>query len=326
MSDTTMNDTTRQKLSVIYDITRQCPMKCPICCMGALPGPLARQGELTLAQKLQLMDQLAEVNKTRDVHIDFSGGEIFTNTDENVQVLERAASLLGREKVSVSSSGYRINDALARRLSTCISECEMTMDCLPGEPYLLRPKEYAQAAVNALPHLRKYCIPIGIQTVLAKPNSDEAHLRAMYKWLCANGIDRWSLLRFYPSGRGRFFEDQRLSAEDEAHAVSLIRQMEQANASRHKPSIDFHYTMPGHAKYTTVCRCVRKSIGILPDGRVTGCFWAVDADMNITDDSFYLGSVAETSLAQILSGPKAEYWMSCEHCCEFAAHNNGNAA
>lgn len=320
-----MNANKKLPLSVIYDITKQCPWNCPICCMGALPNPQARNNELTLSEKLSLMEQLALVANERDVHIDFSGGEIFTNL-ENVLVLEYAASLLGREKVGVSSSGFRIDDALAKRLSHCISECEMTMDHVPGKAYPFRPKGYHLAAANALPHLQKYGITTGIQTVLANANCEEDHLRSLYQWLCDHQVNNWSLLRFYPSGRGQDYKDQCISEETEAYAVHMIQQMDRENLSPAKPKIDFHYTIKGHAKYSQVCRCVRKSIGILPDGRVTSCFWAVDADMNILDDKFYLGSVKELPLTQLLSGPNATYWMSCEHSCEIAHQDNASAA
>lgn len=320
-----MKNPKKLPLSVIFDTTKQCPWNCRFCCMAAQPGPQAGCNELTLPEKLNLMEQLAHVADERDVHIDFSGGEIFTDL-ENVLVLERAASLLGREKVGVSSSGYRIDDALAERLSHCIFECEMTMDHVPGEAYPLRPKGYHLAAANALPHLQKYGIATGIQTVLANANCDESHLRPLYQWLCEHHVDYWSLLRFYPSGRGQNYEDQCISEETEARTVRMIQQMDLENPAPAKPKIDFHYTMKGHPKYSQVCRCVRKSIGILPDGRVTSCFWAVDADMNILDDKFYLGSVKELPLAQLLSGPKAAYWMSCEHGCEIAHQDNANAA
>ena len=56
---------TRSKLSVVYDITKQCPWNCNICCMGAISSCEALKGELSLERKLSLMDDLAEVNQTR---------------------------------------------------------------------------------------------------------------------------------------------------------------------------------------------------------------------------------------------------------------------
>lgn len=301
-------------LTIVYDMTRRCPWNCPICCMGAKPGEDALKGELSLDRKLSLMDELAEVNRFRDVRIDFSGGEVFTNL-ENLDVIDRAAGVLGRDKIGISTSGYRINDATAQRLSSIISECEMTMDTPPGEICPLRPKGYSEAAAKAIPHLRRYGIRTGIQTVLTNSSCSLNNLSALYRWLCENHVDNWSLLRFYPSGRGAAFPDECLTPEQERWAVGFIQGMNEANPSSGKPVIDFHYTMKGHAKHSVDCRCVRKSVGILPDGTVTACFWAVDQNGHITDPAYHLGSLKETTLSEILSGPQAAYWMDCPHTC-----------
>ena len=303
------------QLSIVYDITQRCPMNCPICCMGARSGPEALEGELPLERKLSLMDEAAQVDRERGVHLDFSGGEIFTDL-ENVKVVERAAELLGRDKVGISSSGYQVDDALAARLSACAHECELTMDVPPGQPYRLRPMAYAQAAADAVPHLRRHGIEVGIQTVLARSNTNPENLTALYRWMCDNRVDRWSFLRFYPVGRARAFQDECLPVGREQWAIHFIRRLEREETGPHKPVIDFHYTMKGHSKSSSQCRCVRRSIGILPDGEVTACFWALDGGTQIVDPKYRLGSLREKSLPQILDGPAARYWTDCSHSCE----------
>ena len=305
----------KKSLSVIYDITKHCPWNCSICCMGATSDCESTKNELSLERKLSLMDDLALVNQFRDIRIDFSGGEIFTNMD-HLLVLEKAASLLGKEKVGISSSGYGIDDRVACRLSACISDCEMTMDVVPGTKYSLRPTGYALAAAKALPHLQKYGISTGIQTVLAHSNCNEQNIRALYEYLCQMSVDNWSLLKFYPSGRGANYPLEVLTEEEERWVVDFIKGLDAANPSLKKPKIDFHYTMKGHQKHSTECRCVRKSIGIMPDGTVTSCFWAIDSNAGVIDPKYLLGSVKEDSLAEILCSEKAAYWMYCPHHCE----------
>ena len=306
------------KLSVVYDMTRKCPWNCKICCMGAVSGCEAMDEELVLERKLSLMDDLAEVNQTREIHIDFSGGEIFTNMD-NLLVVEKAASLLGKERIGISSSGFMMSDCLAERLSLCTDDFEMTMDVLPGRRYTLRPMGYAIAAAQALPFLQKHGIKTGIQTVLAHSNCKEENLRELYEYLCSVGVDNWSLLKFYPSGRGAGYKREVLTPEEEAWAVDFICRLDAANDAEKKPTIDFHYTMKGHKKYSAECRCVRKSIGIMPNGAVTSCFWAVDASTGIIDSKYLLGSVTSNTIGEILAGEKAAYWTSCVHTCEFTA-------
>ena len=306
------------KLSVIYDMTYKCPWNCPICCMGATSCGDEDRDELALGEKKRIVEKIAEAKKMRQVRIDFSGGEIFTNLD-NVEVIEYAAELLGRENIGISSSGYLIGDAMARRLAGCISDCEMTMDTVPGSKYALRPDGYPLAAAAAVPFLKKYGITTGIQTVLAHSNCNAENLRSLYGWLCQNGVDCWSILRFYPSGRGAAYPQERISEEEEAWAVRFITEMGESYPGKNNPVIDFHYTMKGHKKYSTECRCVKKSIGIMPNGTVTSCFWAVDAGTRIVDARYELGNLRRQSLVDILQGEKAAYWMKCHHGCELGA-------
>lgn len=305
----------KRQLSVIYDVTKQCPWNCAICCMGASDKKNVLDGELTLKRKLSLMDDLGVVNQFRDVRIDFSGGEIFTNI-ENILVIEKAAVVLGKNKVGISSSGFNINDSVAERLSHCINDCEMTMDVVPGQNYKLRPTGYAIAASKAIPYLQKYGISTGIQTVLTRSNSTEENLKNLYYYLCETGVDNWSLLKFYPSGRGVSYPMEALTKEEEKRVVDVINNLDAKNSAHKKPMIDFHYTMKGHVKTSCECRCVRKSIGIMPDGTVTSCFWAIDSNTGIIDTKYFLGSVKEHSLAEVITGEKAAYWMYCVHNCE----------
>lgn len=308
----------KRELSVIFDMTRHCLWNCAICCMGATSDKSKCGDELNFEEKLQAVDKIAQAGQIRNVRVDFSGGEIFMDLD-NVRVIEHATRLLGREKVGISTSGYRIDDAMAKRLADCIADCEMTMDTVPGDSYPLRPDGYAYAAAKAIPFLKKYGITTGIQTVLAHSNCNADGLCALYDWLCQHGVDRWSILRFYPSGRGAAYPEEKISEAKEAWAVKFITDMDAANPSADKPVIDFHYTMKGHKKYSAECRCVKKSIGIMPNGDVTSCFWAVNAETGIVEPRFHLGNLREQSLIDIISGEKAAYWMSCYHGCELGA-------
>lgn len=61
---------------------------------------------------------------------------------------------------------------------------------------------------------------------------------------------------------------------------------------------------------------MRKSIGILPDGTVTACFWALDKNTSICEDKYFLGNVRENELIDILKNEKSGYWLNGTHCCE----------
>ncbi len=309
-----------RKLSIVYDATRRCPMNCNICCMGASADKSCLENELTKAQKLNIADQVKELSENGyDVRIDVSGGEIFTNIPDHVELLSALSCAIGKEKVGVSCSGYKVDHNLAGQLGKIVHDVEMTMDVIPGREYKLRPSGYSMAAAKAVPLLKSAGCEVGIQTVVTTYNNSYAFAREVYDWVCSNGVDNWSILRFFPSGRGADYPEAFMNDDQCEKYVRMIREMDHSNLSERKPKIDFHYLMPGHEKYTEVCRCVRHSIGILPNGDVVACFWALDSKTGAIDPKFLLGNVTKNSLLEILNGERALYWSSCEHCCELGS-------
>lgn len=303
----------RKRLSIIWDMTSVCPLNCPICCMGAATCSHATD-ELSYGLKYAVAAQLIKLTAFYDVRVDLSGGEIMTDI-RNLDVANVISNILGKDNIGISTSGYGVDAAVAAKLSTSVHDVELTMDTPPGVPYRLRPLAYAEYAAHAVPLLKEMGIYTGIQTVLATSNSNKDNLTSLYHWLCKNQVDEWSLLRFFPSGRGADYPEEALSDKELVKIVHTIQEMDAQNTSAIKPKIHFHYTIKGHACYTTECRCVKKSIGIFPNGDVTACFWASDRNTRISEDIFHLGNIRTEALYQILQSPKAHYWLDQPHTC-----------
>ena len=311
-----------KKLSIIYDVTDKCPMDCPICCMGASKDDSCRRNELTLDQKLDVARQVKELQENGyDVRIDLSGGEIFTNIPDHTALLSALSSYIGKEKVGVSCSGYGIDRRLAGFLAETVHDVEMTMDVVPYKSYKLRPAAYSIASARAVALLKEAGCEVGLQTVASTYNNSFVDALSVFAWACENGVDNWSILRFFPSGKGADFPEAAMTDAQCEDYVHMVQDMAASLPVGHRPKVDFHYLMPGHSKYTEVCRCVRHSIGILPSGDVVACFWALDSSTGAVDSKFLLGNVKENSLLEILHGEKARYWSDCEHCCELGQDN-----
>lgn len=309
-----------KKLSVIYDVTALCPWNCAICCMGATSDKACRSNELTQEQKLDIVCQVKELNEhDYDVRVDLSGGELFTDIPAHMELLAAFSDALGREKIGVSCSGYGIDRKLAKFLGRTVHDVEMTMDVVPYQSYKLRRTTYSVAAAKAVPLLKEAGCKVGLQTVASTYNSSYVDALAVFAWACANGVDNWSILRFFPSGRGADYPEAAMTDDQCAGYVRMVQDMAASLPVGHKPEVDFHYLMPGHKKYTDVCRCVRHSIGILPNGDVVACFWALDSNTGTVDPKFLLGNVKDNSLLEILNGERAHYWSDCEHCCELGS-------
>ena len=162
-------------------------------------------------------------------------------------------------------------------------------------------------------------VKVGIQTVASSYNCGYVDALSVFSWACANNVDNWSILRFFASGRGAAFPEAALNDAQCEQYVHMVQEIAANPRIGHKPAVDFHYLMPGHKKHTDVCRCVRHSIGILPNGNVVACFWALDSNTGTVEDKYLLGNVRQNSLLEILNGEKAHYWSDCEHCCDKAA-------
>jgi len=235
------------------------------------------------------------------------------NKKEHLPLLERLSANLGKENVGLSCSGWGIDDETAQHLATVAGDVEMTMDAHPETSFAWRPRKYHSTAANAARLLKRYGARVGFQTVVTREHlNNQRVLTDLYHWFCENGIDAWSILKFFPSGRGENFQKLALSDDENRIVVDRIHLLVKRNQSPVKPKVDVHYLMPGSEK-SPECRCVRKSVGILPDGKVTACFWGLSQKGKLADNKFYLGDVREDSMNAIMGGKRAEYWLCREN-------------
>lgn len=325
-----MEENNMANLSIIYDVTRECPHCCAICANGSKLNADC-SNELSLEQKLSLIRQIFELNNYGySPRVDMSGGEIFVNKDDHMQVIKLASSLLGKDNVGISTSGYNMTAELAKELAANVGDVELTMDVIPGKKCLAmdgyreyRPEGYSVCAEAAIPFLKKEGVKVGVQTVVGRHNASESNAEELLKCLCDLGVDEWSILQFLPVGRGSAFVESYMSDSECEKYIKMHQKLMNECMYENKPVVDYSYLMAGSPKNDGVCRCVRKSIGIAYDGTVTACFWAIDGNGTVDENSkFYLGNVKKQKLIDILNGERAKYWSSCEHCCELGRNNN----
>lgn len=303
-----------KKLSIIYNVTSACPWDCSICCMSAMQKK--DSDELSWEEKIAVVDMIAELSKIRDVRCDISGGELFTDL-RHMELLRRLSDSIGKDKIGISISGAYLNEDMVKELSTIINDVELTMDCAPHLPYPSRPKRYHEVAAKAAILLKEENIKVGIQTVLTRDNCNVHMMEEQLKWMCEHHIDSWSFIKFFPVGRGCNHPEKAISDEEWLWYQENLERTVRLQKSK-TPQLDYHYLMPNHAKHSTECRCVKKSIGILPNGVVSSCFWALDGKRQPLNPRFLLGKVPEERLCDILENDKAKYWENHIHsCCLF---------
>lgn len=293
-----------KKLSIIWNVTYECPWKCKFCVMDAGVCGAPKQKELTLEEKLQICRNI-DISR---VKIDLSGGEVLKNKKEHLKLIDALSKKLGTDSVGISTSGFGIDEETAKYLSTRVSDVEMTMDAVPGVHYEYREDAYHKTAGFAAKNLKKSGIYTGLQTVLTREHMDNPELLiGLRDFMVENKIDEWSLIRYFPSGRGENYKNLAMTDEENLALVNKIKEMCEVTDI----NLDIHYLLPGSPK-DHQCRCVKKSIGILPDGNVTACFWGLDDSGSIKDSKFYLGNLFEKPLSEILNSENAVYWKN--HC------------
>ena len=299
-------------LSIVWNITRDCCWNCKFCCVDAnYVNPQTNAcnthgNEISIEQKKEIIDKIS----TRDVRLDMSGGEIFIN-DENFDVIRYASNKIGRSNLGVTTSGAFLNPSRIKSLSELISDFEVTLDCAPYQFYKMRPIGYHEYGSMALLEMSKYDVTTGAQTVVTLENIDM--LFELHDWLELNNIKEWSLLRFFPVGRGENYKSITPSSKEYAEIIEKLKRHNEGKNLQ----LNFQYLLPNHEKFSLKCRAVKKSIGILPNGDVTACFWSLEKGMKINGDKFQLGNILNSNLEDIMNSDNSCYWQSCEHQCKF---------
>lgn len=285
-------------MDVIWNLTRICPWDCAICCMTALHACettklyLKKQQknyskELNLAEKIQVLRDLCD----EGFNIDFSGGDpLYYN--EDLQVVEQATMWLPADKISVSMTGVELTDQKVELLKK-VKDVEFVVDSPPDVKNFARPEGYHLSSVMAL----RQCVNAGIKTraitVLYPLTMKGINLREVYNLLCELGVPEWELLRFYPVGRAKHFSRLVPSKDDYLKAMALLRTF------RGPTKIFFQHSLR-ILEGDGVCPAVNQALGILPDGSVSACAWAINDQAQPISKYFMLGKMPDQKIRNIL--------------------------
>lgn len=300
-------------MDVIWNLTRACPWNCAICCVSAFhvcntteytaQSVQKESGrELTLAEKLTVLKTLTD----KDFKIDFSGGDPLYR-DEDFRVVEQATHWLPSREIGVSMTGGKITDAKLELLKK-VGVVEFTLDNLPETENSFRPRGYNLASMIAM----KKCVAAGINvravTVLYSVTISKGNLESVYCWLCENNVPEWELLRFYPVGRAAKLAELLPSNSEYLNAMKFLRGL------RGFTKIFFQHSLRIMER-TLKCSGVIELVGILPDGQVTACAWAIDGNC-CPLNGFRLGKLPEDDLDEILDKAREipEYSKRAEFC------------
>jgi len=192
------------KTPVIWNITNRCPYSCSFCCVDANSSI----EDLSLEQKLKVVENIDVQNIT----IDISGGEPLM-FEENLELIRLISKKLGKDSVSVTSTGKGLERVSLKDLSEYVYEIGFSYD-FPFEPSPDRLLWYNSHNLEWASKLSHYGIKTMAQVPLLKSNCSNEIARGIYRNLFEGGIDRILLIRFSESGRGIARQELSLNQEE----------------------------------------------------------------------------------------------------------------
>lgn len=303
-------------LKIIWDITNKCGYNCEIC------ATFSDRNELDFAGKKKVLDSILSIGAQNIIEVDFAGGDPLYEID-SIQIIHNAINLLGREKISVTTTGKGINNAknLGEDLSQLLYNCEVTIDCLSHIPnYLRNDFSYVISNQETIKRINKNIVNLTINVPILYPEMSNDSIRRLVNEIAEIDVNNVS--------------------------VNLIRLMNVGRMDSHKcpnPYLPEHFveTFVKYAKSTCIknvhihcalrgkilglqCNMLHDKIGIDCSGNVFACAWGGYIrnynKNNICNNPFYIGNIFEKTLIEVLADKYAtrlEYLISknpTNHC------------
>jgi MoaA/NifB/PqqE/SkfB family radical SAM enzyme len=337
------------KLDIIWNTTMVCGWNCAACCVAAThvkqknglvfistpeldryeeipadPGAgnifdqalqhrQARGLELTFEQKLQVLDNLAG----HRVQVDLSGGDVLSPRKEGTRLLDAAVSKLGRHALTLTATGSGLAHADVKDVAKKIKELNFTFDGTPDPDNPLRPATYAATNLRKAKQFAAEGVITRAECPLSAQNLEPAALERIYLQLRDAGIDKFLLMRLFPSGRGEFVREAIPTNLQYKRAIATLRSIE---AEYGGPEVKLQCALRWLEGPSVVnpCDAITESFGLMWDGTLLGSPWAISKSGRPVDQAWVLGNLAENTLTEILASEKVERLRSR------AAENHGS--
>lgn len=279
----------------VWEITLKCNLACNHC--GSRAGD-ARVDELTTAEALDLVHQLADIGVTE---VTLIGGEAFLRKDW----LDIAAEIKRCGMVcSLTTGGYGISRAIAERMKQAgISQVSISVDGMKHTHDKLRGKIGSwKYAFESMAHLKAVGIPFGTNTQVNRHSAPEFPL--LYEALVEAGAMAWQVQMTVPMGNAADNSEMLLQPDELLIFHPVLAYLARKGHERGfyvQPGNNFGYYGPyerllrgmgqgGEWAFWNGCNAGLATLGIEADGTIKGCPslpTAAYSGGNIRDKSLY---------------------------------------
>jgi radical SAM protein with 4Fe4S-binding SPASM domain len=254
---------------VVWELTLRCDLACRHC--GSRAGK-ARPDELTLAEALGVVDELAELGT---YEITFIGGEAYLYA-EWLEVV-KAARARGI-RATLTTGGRQFTEALAKRAAEAgLQAVGVSVDGLEAAHDRLRNlKGSYAAALRALDAARAAGMELHANTQINRVNQGD--LEALAEVLASRGVRAWQVQLTGPMGRASELEDWLLQPYDLLELVPRLAAMAEAmrpRGCRVEAANNLGYFGPHEGSlrrgHFAGCNAGKYTLGLEANGDVKGC-------------------------------------------------------
>lgn len=278
-------------IRVVWNLTNSCPFNCPMCVASA---NTRRENNI---DKGKILQSLLSVPKEK-LTIDFSGGDpLFL--PENIEIVKKASSILGKDNISISSTGLSIAKLSDEDLISLSSSYDMTYD-FPKKyvQYDIRDKRYNPINFEQCKRL----IKLGLSVDIFVPIRDISftYYDELAKDLCEINPESINLLKCMPLNE-RFDTQNIDSIKFADYLTATLRKY------GYSKKIGINCALQEDYKCEKNCNMLtEKKIGLDQFGDLYTCIWASDILTDKTNNPFYLGNVLDNTLLEILNSEKTK--------------------
>lgn len=290
-------------IKVIWNITNQCGFNCDICATHS------DREELNLSQKRNALQSILSLDVAQIRELDFSGGDPLYQA-ESTQIIREGITLLGRDKVCVTTTGLGLASACARgeNLQELLYHCELTIDSIESLPDHVRNAEIYTAknreeAVRCLDKISN----LHINVPILNPDMAETDIAALVHSISNIGAEHIDVALLQLMNVGKMNPQiYPVCYSPDRFVSTFVKYAEGTSIQK----VHIQCALRGKL-YGEDCNMLQQKVGIDCAGNVFACAWGgyvkgFHRD-RITENPFYIGNLLEKPLKDILISEQAQF-------------------
>lgn len=279
---------------VVWNLTNVCPYNCPFCVASA-----NKRVEESI-DKFAILDSILSVDN-KLLSIDFSGGDPLA-IDEGIAVIRKASKMLGRNKISISSTGLSLSKLSDSDLKTLASGYDITYDFPKKYKSLdIRDERYNEYNYEQAMRIKKLGLDVDIYIPIR--NIEDKYYKQLAYDIIELNPNSVKLLKLMPLGQD--FKGEKIDTINKSQY--LISQLKSLGYSG---NIKINCAMKEDFKEKNNCDMLsERKVGLDHYGNLYTCIWAADILEDKEKSPFYLGNLLEKNLVDIFESTRVSKYI-----------------